>query len=339
MKRWGAAVSSNHIMLKDKITKILSICLLGVCGYMLINAAAGIIEKQLVFPPYKVKAADFHENTAQLYEKKAYDLCSKDWQKCIDTYTIAMKLGKADNVSYFNRAVAYARLGKYYEAIADYTKALNLKKDAVAYTCRGINYTRVGRDPEALVDFDKAIGIDPALADTYTMRGAIYKKRNNFGPALADYAKACSLGQKDGCGELENGNILFWLFRDKYEPGVNQNLPLSLKEVVGAPSQGAGKTVFLAYLEYLGGRRKILESRARAIENWDKTAGLKMKGVFLNEMNFGRDGVNAWVPVQEMLFNGRFSALVKGEQVHLMAIHFGDSDEDMLLAIQNIPVD
>ena len=45
--------------------------------------------------------------------------------------------GPADAGSYRARAALYARLGKYPQALADYTRALELQPDAATYTARG----------------------------------------------------------------------------------------------------------------------------------------------------------------------------------------------------------
>ena len=63
---------------------------------------------------------------------------------------------------YYFRGNAYNALKKYEEAIADYTKAIELApKDANNYRARGSAYSNLKKYPEAFADYTKAIELDP----------------------------------------------------------------------------------------------------------------------------------------------------------------------------------
>jgi len=73
--------------------------------------------------------------------------------------------------AYYNRGGLFAKTGRYYEAIDDYSKviALNYKEYSKVFIQRGFVYTRIGY----------------------------------VGAAIADFEKACELGDKFGCNALE----------------------------------------------------------------------------------------------------------------------------------------
>jgi tetratricopeptide (TPR) repeat protein len=92
---------------------------------------------------------------------------------------------------YSNRGVTYANLGRYDEALADHTRAIDLDPAyATAYSNRGLTYKNLGRYDEALADFTRAIERDPAYATAYYNRGLTYANLGRFEEALADYTRA-----------------------------------------------------------------------------------------------------------------------------------------------------
>ena len=66
----------------------------------------------------------------------------------------------------FNRAGAYLEKGHYDQAIADFTKVIELDRDlATAYLMRGVAYTEQGKTAEAISDLElcMALSQDPAI--------------------------------------------------------------------------------------------------------------------------------------------------------------------------------
>jgi tetratricopeptide (TPR) repeat protein len=67
---------------------------------------------------------------------------------------------------YYNRGVAYAGKGLYDQAIADYTKAIELKPDdAEAHYNRGLEYEKLGQRDEAIADYRQAISLEPGMKE------------------------------------------------------------------------------------------------------------------------------------------------------------------------------
>ncbi len=97
-----------------------------------------------------------------------------------------------------NKAVKLAQAGAYDEAIAEFTRAIQLSpEDARIYNDRGRVYHRMNRFPEAMADFSKAIELAPKDYAGYAERGAVQVSQNQMETALADLNKALELNPGD----------------------------------------------------------------------------------------------------------------------------------------------
>jgi tetratricopeptide (TPR) repeat protein len=97
-------------------------------------------------------------------------------------------------VEHANKAVKLAQAGSYDEAIAEFTKAIQLSpNDARIYNDRGWAYYKLNRFPEAIEDFSKAIEIAPKDYAGYSGRGVMLVAQNQNDAALVDLNKALEL--------------------------------------------------------------------------------------------------------------------------------------------------
>lgn len=73
----------------------------------------------------------------------------------------------SDNAGAYNgRGVALSKLGRYEEAIKDFTQAIALKPDyADSYRCKGDILHNLKRYEEAIKEYNKAIKLDPNFQD------------------------------------------------------------------------------------------------------------------------------------------------------------------------------
>lgn len=72
----------------------------------------------------------------------------------------AIELHPGHNV-YLHKALAFSELGEYDQAIADPSRAIELKADyAYAYLNRGVIYQRLGEKDKAKVDYQRTIDLD-----------------------------------------------------------------------------------------------------------------------------------------------------------------------------------
>ena len=96
--------------------------------------------------------------------------------------------------AYTNRGTAYANKKMQNEAMADLTKAIDLKPDyTAAYYDRARIYAMQNKHAEAVADLTKAIDLTKAgqvQALYYKNRGLSYGAMSKFDEAKADFKKA-----------------------------------------------------------------------------------------------------------------------------------------------------
>lgn len=103
-----------------------------------------------------------------------------------------------DAAFYQNRGNSRFVLGEFDDAIADYTKAIELDpKQVTIFFSRGMAYLNKKNFNPAIADFDRVIELEPNEASAYYNRANALENTGNFEKALADYVKA---------GELEPDN-------------------------------------------------------------------------------------------------------------------------------------
>ena len=100
-----------------------------------------------------------------------------------------------------DRGVHLAREGRYDEAIAEFTRAIELDPEhATAYGLRANAYHDKGDFDRAIADWDKAIeldaGDDAHRARPYLLRGACHGDKGELDRAIGDYNKAIELDPK-----------------------------------------------------------------------------------------------------------------------------------------------
>jgi len=119
----------------------------------------------------------------------------------------------------YNRGCALFGEGKHDEAIAEYTKAIELDPNyAHAYNNRGVAYKNKGQYELAIADYNRAIELDPNYAHAYYNRGVAYKNREQYELAIADYSKAIELDPEDSSVWNSKGVCLSRL--DRYEEAL-----------------------------------------------------------------------------------------------------------------------
>lgn len=113
--------------------------------------------------------------------------------------TAALKQEGFDNknraVLYLNRGASYDERGDYAEAIADATKALELRGDdyIAALENRAIAYHHDKQFHLAIADFTKVIQIEPKRASAYRGRARVYADLKDRSRSLRDYDRLIAL--------------------------------------------------------------------------------------------------------------------------------------------------
>jgi tetratricopeptide (TPR) repeat protein len=98
--------------------------------------------------------------------------------------------GKATSDVFRCRGLARMKLGKYPEAVDDYTRALERAPDAGIYQHRGWAHFFSDAWKLALRDFARAIELDPEASDAYTGRGLARVMLGDYREGVADAGEA-----------------------------------------------------------------------------------------------------------------------------------------------------
>ena len=134
--------------------------------------------------------ADSYFNRALTYGKKG------QYDQAIADYTKAIEINPGHAMAYYNRGRAYAiGKGQYDQAIADYNKAIEINPGyAMAYYNRALTYSKKGQYDQAIADYNKAIKINPRFILAYKNRGIVMMKLGNTKMACSDWKQTCELG-------------------------------------------------------------------------------------------------------------------------------------------------
>ena len=100
-------------------------------------------------------------------------------------------------VGFYDSGVNYADQGNFIQAIADFTKVIQLNPSVPeAYYNRAIAYTKVGNPIEAIADFTKVIELNHDNPAGYHNRAVCFYQLNEYAKAWVDVRKVEELGAK-----------------------------------------------------------------------------------------------------------------------------------------------
>jgi tetratricopeptide (TPR) repeat protein len=152
------------------------------------------------------------------------------------------------------RAFRLYLYGENDEAIAEYTRAINLDPDCQrAYRMRGICYRKTGKFDKALDDLNKAVRLDTGDASAVFSRGKLYQKKGDYQKALTDFNKAIEL------------NLGYWVFYSvradlyigqKNYPAAREDYSKSLQLLLADKDRESNKTNIAHIARILGKRAR-----------------------------------------------------------------------------------
>lgn len=115
---------------------------------------------------------------------------------------------------YINRGTAYSKQGNLAQAIADFSRAIEIDPNyGKAYYDRGVIYSKQGSPSQAILDYDKAIEIDPGQAQAYNNRGAAYYSKGDLSQAISDYNKAIEIDTNYAQAYINRG-IVYYVMKE-----------------------------------------------------------------------------------------------------------------------------
>ncbi len=138
-----------------------------------------------------------HSRNLEAWElyNKAYSLSSLGHlEEAVAHYTRALDLEPDNSDAWNNKGVCLRKLGKLEEALVCYDHATDTDRhNASAWSNRGNCLYSLGRFPEALTNLTKAIELDPKNESAWLNRGLVEEKLGRFADAAQSYKKFLEL--------------------------------------------------------------------------------------------------------------------------------------------------
>ncbi len=99
-----------------------------------------------------------------------------------------------NGVNYCNRAIYKKDVGRYYDALLDFNKAIELDpRDYLNHYNLALNYSKLNLPDSALMHYDLAIKYNPDYGSSYLNKGFIYLKIDSASLAIAEFEKALTV--------------------------------------------------------------------------------------------------------------------------------------------------
>ena len=131
----------------------------------------------------------------------------QEYPEAIRCFTASIALAPRHETAYlpyFNRAISYARVGRFAEAIADMDEAIQLRPDSVdARFNRAIIYLDWDKFPEAIADLDDAQRRDPTFSRVFFVRARARAKMGDSEGARRDRADGLRAQPVDELGWID----------------------------------------------------------------------------------------------------------------------------------------
>ena len=164
------------------------------------------------------------------------------YEEAIADFTKAIEIDPSSS-AYISRGLARQKLNQYENAIADYDKAIQFDdKYSHAYMVRGIAKASLEKYEDSILDFDKAIEIDES-SDALVNRGIVRAKQNQYENAIADFNKAIQLENKNSNPFFVDGR-----FEDERVTKRIQDIETTIKTVSSQQQQAKELEAYIKQL-------------------------------------------------------------------------------------------
>lgn len=93
----------------------------------------------------------------------------------------------------YQAGMKWMRPGHYQEAVAQFTRSIQIHELAAAYLERGFANRFLGHADQAAADLEKAAQMDPGSARAYSGLGSLYRDRGESQRAIEQYTKSIQI--------------------------------------------------------------------------------------------------------------------------------------------------
>lgn len=111
--------------------------------------------------------------------------------------------------SHNNLGIAYAKAGRFNEAIKEFQIALRHKDDVDTHNNLGLAYTEMGRLDEAIRELQLAIGLNDDYSNAYNNLGNVYVKQEMLDQAIKEFLVAIRLKPNDPRYHYNLANVYY----------------------------------------------------------------------------------------------------------------------------------
>ncbi len=153
----------------------------------------------------------------------------KDPEAALKDYSLSIKIKPANADAYSKRAGTYKDLGRFDQAISDYSAAIKLDSStyendptihyANAYFGRGLAFYKTGKLDQAIADFDSTLVLSPKHTLALISKGVALADKKQYDSAIAAYSLALSLLAPN---EYEEDRLLAYLQRGNSRKALGQ---------------------------------------------------------------------------------------------------------------------
>ena len=154
------------------------------------------------------------------------------YKNAIKNYSKAIKLDNTNYIYYHNRALAYEGIKAYKSALRDYSQVLRIKKDYIpSLLNRAELHITFNRNyGPAILDLNRVIQYRPGY-DTYLIRrGKVYETGGRYQKATEDYTKAIELnGNEQAEAYFLRGKVNFYFLKNVSKARADYKHALNIK--------------------------------------------------------------------------------------------------------------
>ncbi|HWY13487.1 MAG TPA: tetratricopeptide repeat protein [Bacteroidia bacterium] len=121
-------------------------------------------------------------------------------EKAISDLNHAITIRPKYITAHYNRGIAFMRLGKFNEAVNDFSMVLqNKSRDIISvYMNRGDAYMQLGNYKEAIEDYTSGLSYDDHFGQAYYNRGLVFYTVNQYEEAIKDFSLAIRINPDNG---------------------------------------------------------------------------------------------------------------------------------------------
>ena len=129
----------------------------------------------------------------------------EDLPGALNDFNICLQLNPGHQAAMQNKAFTTFKLGKFDEAVMDYTNLLKTDgKNPELYVQRGTCFLETKSYDRALTDFSDAISCKKDFAEAYFNRANVYTKMMDFKKACNDIRESVKLGYAPAKAHVNN---------------------------------------------------------------------------------------------------------------------------------------